>query len=136
MIEHDGSLSRQDFNYGRGDNRDFNAMVWGQVLGIWENASVIDVGLAEEARVARMVSANKTDLPGWFEPIGQQSLGESSFYLAAFQEPGLQGVGARKEWVHYFFSEERLPWHLGWVTPESVITADVLFAIIGALAEA
>jgi len=127
--EHDGSLSREDFNFGRGNNHDFSPRVWAQVMDYWGDAEIIDFALAEGARRMRFRTANETDLPGWFVPKTMQSLGETSFYMAAFGDPVLGN--ARKDWVHYWFSQERLPFALGWKpTQRAEITGASMAAMI------
>lgn len=48
-IEHDNSLSREDYNFGKDDNVHFSPFIWGQVLRIWRNAPIIDLKLANAA---------------------------------------------------------------------------------------
>lgn len=57
-----GSLSRVDYDFGPGDNHDFGEAAWGQVLGVWGGAEVVDFGLRAAARVG---TAERTEVEGW-----------------------------------------------------------------------
>ena len=120
-LEHDGSLSRYDYNYGKGDNRDFNASIWAQPLAIWANTNTIDFALMQKARSARFATANATDLPGWFQADFGASYGESAFILSVMGDPVLGN--ARKDWTDYWFRNERLPFALGWNPGQRGVTS-------------
>ena len=62
-IEHDNSLSREDYNFGKFNNTVFSPQIWGQVLGIWRGAEIIDIDLANKARLERVAVSNATDVP-------------------------------------------------------------------------
>lgn len=134
--EHDGSLSREDYDYGNGNNYAFNAGVWSEVTDMWNlyNATNVNVSMAQTARLLRATCANETDSPGWFTPKTQQSLGETAFYMGVFSDPE-DPTTARRDWVHYFFSKERLPYSLGWnATQRSLIQAPALLGVMAQLA--
>jgi len=127
-IEHDNSLSREDYNFGKGNNHDFSPAIWGQVLGVWHGAPIIDFQLANAARLERVFVANKTDVPGWYVNATQQGLGETAFYLSLFGDP-VEG-NARQDWIDVWFQQERMPFELGWTaTQRETITSASLKAM-------
>ena len=133
-IEHDNSLSREDFNFGRGDNHDFSPRIWGQVLGVWHGARIIDFKLANAARLERLHVANATDVPGWFIPAVNQGLGETAFYLSLFGDV-VEG-NARQDWIDIWFQQERMPFELGWTATQRPTTTSASIKAMVAKIEA
>lgn len=111
-IEHDNSLSREDYNYGQDNNTVFSPRVWGQVLRIWRGARIIDFQLANAARLERVAVANATDAPGWYVNASASTAHETAFYLSLFGDP-VEG-NARQDWINVWFEQERMPFELGW----------------------
>lgn len=136
--EHDGSLSRADYDAGLGNNYAFNPTIWREVTEMWNlyDLTNVNISMAQTARVLRQTCANETDVPGWFLPETEQSLGETAFYLAVFSDPEVEGT-AKREWVEWFFESERLPVHLGWSAGQrKLIQAPALLGMIADLAAA
>ncbi|KAI9759773.1 MAG: hypothetical protein M4579_002072, partial [Chaenotheca gracillima] len=111
-IEHDASLSREDYNTGLGDNHHFNGGIWQTVLDLWGDCNVIDFTRANAARMMRINSVKQSDQPGWFSENDGGSLTEHSFFLSTMGDP-VKG-NARKDWINYWISNERFPFALGW----------------------
>ena len=127
-IEHDNSLSREDYNFGADNNTVFSPRVWGQVLRIWRGARIIDFKLANAAVLERVAVSSKTDAPGWYVNASASSYHETAFYMSLFGDP-VKG-NARQDWINVWFEQERMPFELGWTaTQRSEITAASLTAM-------
>ncbi|PWY72263.1 Cloroperoxidase [Aspergillus heteromorphus CBS 117.55] len=118
IIEHDGSLSRQDYYFG--DNHDFNQTIFDQTRGYWTHA-LIDLKDVATARAARMNTSMATNPEfGLSNATLTDSFAESATYLLAF---GNKTAGTvNRTWVEYFFENERLPDELGWVRQSVAIS--------------
>ncbi|KAK3116622.1 hypothetical protein LTR53_002797 [Teratosphaeriaceae sp. CCFEE 6253] len=131
-IEHDNSLSREDYNFGRNNNTVFSPRIWGQVLRIWRGARIINFELANAARAERLTVSNITDAPGWFVPAVAAAFHETAFYLSLFGDP-VNG-NARQDWINVWFEQERMPFELGWTaTQRPTITEASLAAMVAKL---
>jgi len=131
-IEHDNSLSREDYNFGKDNNTVFSPEIWGQVLRIWRGSPIIDFKLANAARAERVAVANATDVPGWYVPAVAAGFHETAFYLSLFGDP-VEG-NARQDWIDVWFQEERMPFELGWTaTQRQTITEASLDAMVAKL---
>ncbi|KAK5111732.1 hypothetical protein LTR85_011777 [Meristemomyces frigidus] len=127
-IEHDNSLSREDYNFGKDNNTVFSPRVWGQVLRIWRGARIIDFQLAAAAVSERVAVASHTDAPGWYVNASASSYHETAFYISLFGDP-VEG-NARQDWINVWFEQERMPFELGWTaTQRETITAASLTAM-------
>ncbi|KAK5114090.1 hypothetical protein LTR62_002659 [Meristemomyces frigidus] len=131
-IEHDNSLSREDYNFGRDNNTVFSPQIWGQVLRVWHGAPIIDFNLANAARAERLAVSNATDAPGWFVPAVAAGYHETAFYLSLFGDP-VEG-NARQDWIDIWFQQERMPFEQGWTaTQRETITAASLNTMVAKL---
>lgn len=134
-IEHDNSLSREDYNFGADNNTVFSQRVWGQVLGVWHGSPIIDFKLANAARMERVGVASATDVPGWYVNASAQTLGETAFYISLFGDP-VEG-NARQDWIDVWFQQERMPFELGWTPGQrQTITEALLTAMQAKIAAA
>ncbi|RAL01429.1 peroxidase family protein [Aspergillus ibericus CBS 121593] len=125
ILEHDASLSRQDFYFG--NNHDFNQTIFNETRSYWTNP-LIDVNAAAQARIARVNTSMATNPTFSVSETGLAfSYGETAAYIIAFEE-GSQT--ANRSWVEYFFEHERLPQQLGWTKPKEVITSSVLQGVL------
>lgn len=102
LLEHDGSLSRQDAALG--DNIAFNNTIFNETRSNWQDT--IDVQQAARARLAR-VNTSKTTNPSFgFTKIGEQfSVGESAAYLIVLGNKTTRT--ANKTVVEYLFGKRR-----------------------------
>ena len=116
-FEHDGSLSRQDYNNGLGNNHDFNQDVFNSVLKVWEDTNIISYSYANAARLMRINDCKAADQPGWFTESDGTALTEISFWMGTMGTP--EEGNARKDWIQYWWTHERLPTELGWSAPKS-----------------
>ncbi|KAK3325929.1 Chloroperoxidase [Apodospora peruviana] len=124
IIEHDGSLSRNDVHSG--DNHSFAPEIWATVASHFEGKETISIETAATARKDRLAAAAKAnpefDLPA---DATRFSLIETSLYLGVFGE-GTHG-NARTEWVRTLFEQERLPFDEGFARSDRPITiSDIL----------
>lgn len=120
VVEHDASLSRQDFYFG--NDHTFNKEIFEETRSHWVG-SVIDVQTAANARQARVKTSKATnptfDIP---EAILTSSYGESAFPIVVM---GNKAAGTvQKNWVEYLFENERLPFSLGWTKATDGISYD------------
>ncbi|KAJ7744637.1 Cloroperoxidase [Mycena metata] len=123
LIEHDASLSRNDFALG--DNLHFNETVFSTLAN--SNPGVdfyntTSAGLVQHARLADSVARNPNVTNTEKEHLLRSR--ESSLYLSIMGDP-LTGV-APKEFVQIFFREERLPIAEGWTRPTTLINSVTL----------
>lgn len=99
VIEHDGSLSRNDVYFG--DNHSFNETIWDTVAAYFTE-DTIDVTTAAKARAARLEAAKSVN-PEY--DIGVEgtvfSLVETALYLSVFNN-GSSNT-AVTEWVNVMF---------------------------------
>lgn len=120
VLEHDGSLSRNDIYFG--DNHSFNETIYNSFYAYLANSTTIDVTTAAAARKARLAAAEAANPE--FE-LGAEltvfSLIETALYLSVFSN-GTSGE-AVTEWVDVMFREERLPFEEGFARSESVVSA-------------
>ncbi|UJO18822.1 Putative sterigmatocystin biosynthesis peroxidase stcC [Fulvia fulva] len=127
-IEHDVSLSRQDFY--QGDNLHFNQSVFNEVLSFYSNTNRTTISLAADALWSRI--RTKRSLNGDEEIYsGRQlvlGLVETSLYMSLMGDP-LTG-DAPIDYVKSFFEQERLPYELGWTAP----AVQINFVTLGAMA--
>lgn len=68
VLEHDGSLTRDDFEMKfnlTADNYNFNATIWNMTKAFYGGASYIDITHANVARTGRINQAKNDDAPGW-----------------------------------------------------------------------
>ncbi|KAG4422121.1 hypothetical protein IFR04_004748 [Cadophora malorum] len=126
IIEHDGSLSRNDIFFG--DNHSFNSSIWDSVAASFTNAT-ISLSTANSARATRLAAAaavnpefNMTASDAQFSGI------ETALYMTVFADPGITSE-ARTEWVGVLFTEERLPYEEGWTKSEEQLTAARILAL-------
>ncbi|PVH79931.1 Cloroperoxidase [Cadophora sp. DSE1049] len=120
IIEHDGSLSRNDIYFG--DNHSFNSTIWNSVAASFTNTT-ISLSTAKSARAARILAAaavnpefNMTASDAQFSGI------ETALYMTVFADPDLTSE-ARTDWVGVLFAEERLPYEEGWTRSQEQLTA-------------
>lgn len=115
VIEHDGSLSRND--HYSGDSVRYSGAIWSETSATWSGKKCITIEAAREARNARLAAAARRNPTFDLGENGAfNSLGEISQTILFF---GQKNVGnARVDWVDDFFREERFPWELGWERSE------------------
>ncbi|CAL3969028.1 unnamed protein product, partial [Diplocarpon coronariae] len=102
VIEHDGSLSRDDTYYG--DVNTFQPLIWSLVVDFFTE-DTIPVSTAKAARAARLLAA-EADNPEFNLPdAGKRgSAAESALYLTVMADPTVKDeVAARTEWVRVLF---------------------------------
>ncbi|KAK7429851.1 hypothetical protein QQZ08_003696 [Neonectria magnoliae] len=126
VIEHDGSLSRNDFYLG--DNHSFNQTIWNSVASHF-NQSTISIKTAAAARKARLQAAAAAN-PHFSLPASgaQFSFIETALYLSVFGS--VQDGNAVTEWVKVLFEQERLPFREGFTRSETAITAAGILGLV------
>ncbi|KAJ6531461.1 Cloroperoxidase [Mycena vulgaris] len=133
LLEHDASLSRNDF--GVGDNLHFNETVFTTLANATPGVDYYNATSAAKVMDARLansiaINPNVTNTSKEFA----LRIGESSLYLSVMGSP-FTGV-APKKFVQIFFREKRLPVAEGWKRPETMITPGTLSAIQKIIVEA
>ncbi|CZT43884.1 related to chloroperoxidase [Rhynchosporium secalis] len=119
FIEHDGSLSRQDFFFG--DNHSFNATIWESVAAAFTH-DTINLKTAISARAKRLAAAAAVNPE--FHLTARQTLGsslETALYMIVFSDPEVPSE-AKTKWVKSFFTRERLPYEDGWTRSKEQLT--------------
>ncbi|KAL1876235.1 hypothetical protein Daus18300_002863 [Diaporthe australafricana] len=134
ILEHDGSLSRQDANFGPADV--FNDEIWNETIQYFTGPT-IDLAMASKARTARLVTSAATNPQFTLPQLGAHFIyGETAAYQLVF---GKWNLGAEetkdmvltpKELVQYFFVNERLPLELGWKKPENRLNMTTLQNVV------
>ena len=118
-IEHDASLSRRDDYFG--DNYSFNSSIWNQTRSFFKNGktALLPAALALANRTADSEQTNPQFVYGLREFI--QRYGEMSIFIQAMGGDTLTGV-TRLDWVDQLFTQEKLPYNLGWRPRAAPIT--------------
>ncbi|KAI3621361.1 hypothetical protein WG66_014481 [Moniliophthora roreri] len=132
VIEHDASLSRQDFAIG--DNLHFNEAIFETLANSNPGSNVYNVtsaGQVQQARLADSLARNPNVTNSQTE-FGIRSF-ESALYLSVMGN-GSAGV-APKSFVQTFFREERLPIEEGWKRPSSPIEVASLDQVADLIAQ-
>ncbi|KAJ7113964.1 Chloroperoxidase [Mycena epipterygia] len=125
LVEHDASISRNDFGDGTGDNVHFNETAFSTLANANPGVdyyNTTSAGMVQRDRLALSVATNP-NVVNTFKEFALRSR-ESALYISIFGDP-LTGV-ASKEFVQIFFREERLPIAEGWKKPTTLITVDTL----------
>ncbi|KAI1258492.1 Cloroperoxidase [Xylariaceae sp. FL1019] len=118
LFEHDGSLSRQDAYFGQWSR--FNATVFEWTEAYWPG-DTLDVQIVAAARASRHMRSALTNPDYSLSDTGYSfSMGENSALLSIIGDKHSQTVP--KNWIEYFFENERLPCSLGWKKPAEEIT--------------
>lgn len=131
-LDHDGSLSRGDLALG--DNLRFDRAIWDSVLARFPD-EYVTWRQAAEAGAARLEDARSANPQFALDSTGvQATFVQMSGVLGAFGGSFEDG-GARRDWINASFVEEKLPWALGWRTPERVLTGADFSPIQEALME-
>ncbi|KAH7381104.1 Chloroperoxidase [Cadophora sp. MPI-SDFR-AT-0126] len=126
IIEHDGSLSRNDIFFG--DNHSFNSTIWNSVAASFTNTT-ISLSTAKSARTARIAAAAAVNPAFNMTANDVQFSGiETALYMTVFADPNVASE-ARTEWVGVLFTEERLPYKEGWVRSKVQLTAEGILGL-------
>ncbi|KAJ3566691.1 heme-thiolate peroxidase [Xylaria arbuscula] len=134
ILEHDGSLSRQDAFFGPADV--FHEETWNETLSYFTTPN-ITVSQAARARTARVVTAASTNPSFTFPQLGAYfDYGETAAYQFVFGTWNLEAddikdkISTSLEMVEYFFKFERLPLKSGWGRPINRLTIDILIDFV------
>ncbi|KAJ4325971.1 hypothetical protein N0V94_000336 [Neodidymelliopsis sp. IMI 364377] len=111
IIEHDGSLSRQDHNLG--GTRQFDPEVFKETLGYFDGKE--EVGIEDLARVrwGRIQTSKNLNEEFVYGPSQRMSSYLESAILHGVFKDAKSGK-AKVNWIDVFFREERLPFAEGW----------------------
>ncbi|KAF2031982.1 hypothetical protein EK21DRAFT_61941, partial [Setomelanomma holmii] len=119
FIEHDGSLSRADMFFDTSNK--LNPPVFDNFVSYFNNSKTINTASLANARARH---AYDMSLANPEFRITQASitviLGENAMFLSIFGGAGRKPL-ARRDWVEYFFCNERLPVKLDWTPPSAPI---------------
>ncbi|KAM5350049.1 hypothetical protein ACJ41O_006554 [Fusarium nematophilum] len=126
VIEHDGSLSRNDIFFG--DNHSFNRTIWNTVASHFTQ-STISIETAAAARKQRLQAAAAANPAFSLSADGVRfSFIETALYLSVFGS--VENGNAVTEWVKVLFEQERLPFHEGFKRSETPITAAGILGLV------
>jgi len=132
VIEHDGSLSRSDFDLG--DNHSFKPKIWNSVSK-WFKKDFISIQTAAKARRARLTEAAAQNPSFNFTAREDQfSQFETALYLAVWGKR--PEWNAKTKWVEIMFREERIPFKEGFKRRTDVITNEDIVDIAEKVAAA
>ncbi|KAI8151189.1 putative sterigmatocystin biosynthesis peroxidase stcC [Colletotrichum sp. SAR 10_70] len=132
VIEHDGSLSRNDVYFG--DNHSFDEEIWETVASHFVNET-ISIPTAAKARAARLQAAAAANPEFSLTADGVQfSFIETALYLSIFGN--LDDGNAKTEWVKVLFQEERLPFAEGFTRSNTSVTAAGILGLVSKVAAA
>ena len=122
-IEHDASLSRKDAYFG--NDYSFNSGIWNQTRSFFRNGktALLPAALALANRTADSKETNPQFVYGFREFV--QRYGEMSIFIQAMGGDDLTGV-TRLDWVDQLFTQEKLPYNLGWRPRAEPITVPSL----------
>ncbi len=102
VLEHDGSLSRNDIYFG--DNHSFNSTIWDSVAASFTNRT-IPLATAISVRAERFAAAAAVNPTFNLTASEVQFSGiESALYMTVFADPEIKSE-ARTEWVGVLFGE-------------------------------
>ncbi|KAF5354416.1 hypothetical protein D9758_010761 [Tetrapyrgos nigripes] len=131
-IEHDASLSRNDFALG--DNVHFNETIFTTLADSNPGVDYYNTTSAGQVQQKRLADAEIAN-PNITNTVKEFTIRsrESAFYLSVMGNP-LTGV-APKKFVQIFFREERLPIAEGWRRSDTPINGSTLGPLSDAIAE-
>ncbi|KAF2205890.1 Cloroperoxidase [Delitschia confertaspora ATCC 74209] len=133
IIEHDGSLTREDYNVANGDVHTFHPRLFRQFLGYLGDSGCVDLLAVARARWGRIQKEKERDSKFVFGAQQRYfSLSESASYWMLLKDPKTGKVPL--EWVKIFFEQERLPFEKGWLPPNPAVTKETLADVIKQIA--
>ncbi|PNS20049.1 Nucleoporin nup184 [Sphaceloma murrayae] len=110
LLEHDGSLSRQDQFFGNSTN--FNERVWESTLQ-YLNTEILTMPMLGNARTARKLHSKAFNPTYRFTPTAEQfSGGEVVTFPLVFGNIEQETINRTQ--LDFFFRNERLPLEVGW----------------------
>ncbi|KAI1393030.1 Cloroperoxidase [Hypoxylon trugodes] len=125
ILEHDASISRQDAYFGPADV--FDEAVFNQTLTYF-TGDIITMQMASNARVVRLLTSNLTNPEYEMSVDGEFfSLGETVAYVAVLGDK--KSMTVPKNYVEYFFRNQRLPYELGFSRMTERLTQQELFTL-------
>lgn len=102
LIEHDASLSRDDYHFG--DNHSFDETAWQSVLDYFEDAERVNITAAAKARYNRVKIESERNPEFTYSAKNMIiSYTETAQYLSVFGNPVTGDPPV--EWVRTFFGE-------------------------------
>ncbi|KAF4999054.1 hypothetical protein FDECE_11613 [Fusarium decemcellulare] len=118
ILEHDASLSRLDAYFG--NNHAFNPEVFNSSKRYW-TSEIMNATMLASSKVFRQLESRAFNPTYRFTALTEAfSVGEVSAPLVAFGD--LETGTVRRDFVEYFFENERLPSELGWTKKEVPVT--------------
>ncbi|KAI0971919.1 Cloroperoxidase [Xylaria arbuscula] len=132
LFEHDGSLSRQDAYFGQWSR--FNATVWNWTKEYY-TSDILDVQIVANGRAQRHTRSALTNPDYSLSVLGYEfSVGENSAILSILGDKTTQTCPVA--FVDYLFTQEKLPYSIGWKKSELPISLDDLITTFENIIEA
>ena len=126
-IEHDASLSREDAYFG--SDYSFNNGIWNQSKSFFKNGktALLSAALA----ISNRTNDSKERNPEYVYGLQQFILryAEMGLAIQTMGADDLTGV-ARLDWINQLFTQEKLPYNLGWRPRAEPITLPSLGQMI------
>ncbi|KAL4864993.1 hypothetical protein BDV12DRAFT_188485 [Aspergillus spectabilis] len=132
VLEHDASLSRNDAYFG--SNHIFNSTIFAQTRSFWTD-SVLTTAMLANSKIARQIISKAFNPTYTFTKETEQfSLGEIAAPIIAFGD--IEAGTVERDFVEYFFENERLPTELGWTRKLEVVSVEDVLKVSGLISEA
>ncbi|KAE9581201.1 putative sterigmatocystin biosynthesis peroxidase stcC [Colletotrichum fructicola] len=132
VLEHDASLSRTDAFFG--NNHIFNQSVFDESRAYWTNA-ILDPKQLANSKIARQVTSRAFNPNYTFTAsVENFSLGEVAAPIIVFGD--MVAGTVQKDFVEYFFQNERLPEELGWTKKAEAVTLENILSVTKMIGEA
>ncbi|KAL4930753.1 peroxidase family protein [Aspergillus undulatus] len=132
VLEHDASLSRADAYFG--SNHIFNSTIFAQTQHFWTDPTLTAAMLAN-SKIARQVTSKAFNPNYTFTASTENfSLGEVAAPIIVFGD--MQEGTVERDWVEYFFLNERLPIELGWQRKSQEVTLTDIISVTEMIAAA
>ncbi|KAL5042015.1 hypothetical protein BDW71DRAFT_211549 [Aspergillus fruticulosus] len=130
--EHDASLSRADAYFG--NNHVFNPNVFAQTRAYWTKPTLTAAMLANSKIARQLHSKAFNPTYTYTKQTEQTSYTETGFPILAFGD--IEAGTVDREFVEYWFENERLPSEVGWKVREEPVTVQQMAAVTRMIEEA
>ncbi|KXS98789.1 hypothetical protein AC579_8935 [Pseudocercospora musae] len=118
-IEHDASLSRQDFYFG--NPQPFNQTIFNSFFSYFSGQTTCTIPTTSKAKYSRVQDSQNRNPTFTYGPREfVLSYGEAALFLSTMGNPDTGNPPTK--YVKIFFEQERLPYNEGWRRPDQATT--------------